>query len=906
MPSRMVRDIGCNVISDDIDAMRELFEQAVDASADERNAILERLDRSNPAAADELRRMLEEDRKTSVDQGPSVGLPPGSSGSRQAASDGSRSADATVPHGHADPAGAENRRRTHSGDHDENDSPRFAMIAPESSRIHLELPPDSPTVAGVRLEGLLGVGGLGRVYRGVQGRRVVAVKVPRPDRLDESFIFRWREECALAHELPSHPNIVTVHQITTARFDDGTVVPAMVMEYLPGAIDLLDYARRHRLDRSERIALFIQACRGVSHLHSRAVVHGDIKPSNLLVIDTDDGPTLKVGDLGGTRTILRHDTRPPQFTWTYASPEQIADDPVKIGPQSDVFSLGKVLCAMLFGVDVVRLPAITDRRAYAGWTPPDLADRLGLDDGALAAALRRATARLPIDRFEAAGDFSAALQKCRTPAVQRLLLSAGDWLNPPPSPPRTRKVFLRRGAVALVAMALSMLLAVLLCNSIVRRQIPLQMVIGTTAPERFDHVAIVRLRDLDELTEVAERFGIDGIDPARVRTIRRLWAAVIRRLADAGAGVIAADIAFPQAPEPELDAVILDAVAAARRAGSAVVVAVQRPERELGPHRIAPRLRDEVDLIGDMRALPVVPGLGSMIMVVDGVDTAPRLPLAMAAAAATQTAFGLRDRLQIQVDAPKSRVVVRGVVPPGLVIPIVRFVEYDPLSPDLSDVLFPEGVDPGERVGFFAFEVPPDSAFEPIDLRVADVLDPELSDALRRRVAGRVVFIANNALPQSPDLHTYVPAMELPDGKPRTVPGPWFHAAATETILAGLPGPRLSMVGLGAAAVVTLVAILSSWWSGTVLGRPKMRSRSARRITTVKAVGTLLWLIACVLVPVTLLAIGTALELTIHYLVAIAIAGATFGLLVGIGLALRAAWGRSAQVANLREVTHAW
>jgi len=198
---------------------------------------------------------------------------------------------------------------------------------------------------------LIGVGGMGEVYRAVraddQYKKQVALKLVRPGQDSSIVVNRFRNERQILANL-DHPNIARL-------LDGGTTedsVPYFVMELIEG--ETIDrYCNHHKLTMVERLKLFLQVCSAVQLAHQRLIVHRDIKPGNILV--TVDGvPKLldfgiaKLLDPGGgsegsepTRTM----TQFRAFTPGYASPEQLKGDPITTA--SDVYSLGVVLYELL-------------------------------------------------------------------------------------------------------------------------------------------------------------------------------------------------------------------------------------------------------------------------------------------------------------------------------------------------------------------------------------------------------------------------------------------------------------------------------------------------------------------------------------------------------------------------------
>src|SRR5437899_3618947 len=177
-----------------------------------------------------------------------------------------------------------------------------------------------------RLIQLLGVGGMGEVWRAEQTEpfhRTVALKLIKSGMDTRAVVARFdSERQALA--LMDHPNIAKV-------FDAGTS-PAgrsyFVMEYVPG-LPITDYCDKHRLTIKERLGLFIQVCEGIQHAHQKAIIHRDIKPSNVLVAEVDGKASPRIIDFGVARAISPRtpdDTALTQFgailgTPDYMSPE---------------------------------------------------------------------------------------------------------------------------------------------------------------------------------------------------------------------------------------------------------------------------------------------------------------------------------------------------------------------------------------------------------------------------------------------------------------------------------------------------------------------------------------------------------------------------------------------------------
>src|SRR5690606_25877249 len=183
---------------------------------------------------------------------------------------------------------------------------------------------------------------MGVVYRASGPEGHVALKVLRGDpRRATELQRRFEQEGRLRI---AHPNVVRT--LGSGACDDGAWI---AFELLEGRSLAEHLAERGRLSLDEAVSLARQAASGLSAAHAAGVVHRDLKPSNLFV--TDDG-SLKIVDFGIARVTDR-DTRLTATghligTAAYLSPEQARGD-ARVGPASDVWSLGVVLYETLAG-----------------------------------------------------------------------------------------------------------------------------------------------------------------------------------------------------------------------------------------------------------------------------------------------------------------------------------------------------------------------------------------------------------------------------------------------------------------------------------------------------------------------------------------------------------------------------
>ena len=192
----------------------------------------------------------------------------------------------------------------------------------------------------------IGTGGMAVVYKTRDHRlnRLVAVKILKPELAqDEDFRRRFNAESQAVAQL-SHPNIVSVYDVSR-----GGDTEYIVMELIDG-ITLKQYMeKRGQLNWRESLHFITQIMRGLSHAHSRGIVHRDIKPQNVMVLR--DG-SVKVADFGiaclenSAQTL----TQEALGSVHYISPEQARGE--RTDARSDIYSSGVVMYEMLTG----RLP----------------------------------------------------------------------------------------------------------------------------------------------------------------------------------------------------------------------------------------------------------------------------------------------------------------------------------------------------------------------------------------------------------------------------------------------------------------------------------------------------------------------------------------------------------------------
>ena len=300
-----------------------------------------------------------------------------------------------------------------------------------------------------KIQRLVARGGMGELYLAHDPDldREVAIKVMSEDiMLDEQARARFYREARAAARL-QHRNIVTVFDFA----HDGEI-PYFVMEFLRGQ-NLSERLRQGPpLTLPMKLDLAIQLCEGLHFAHGEGVIHRDVKPANIWLLD-DGG--VKLLDFGIAKSSTATLTLGSSVVGSagYMSPEQIEGQPVD--SRSDLFSMGAVLFELVTGrppfdgdsVTAVMMKIVQDEPA------PDVRAIAPDTPATLAMAVRRALEKAPDDRYADAAQMAADLRAVRLEIAEQeehiegptITKDVPDVLRIPPQVSGARRQLQRSG-----------------------------------------------------------------------------------------------------------------------------------------------------------------------------------------------------------------------------------------------------------------------------------------------------------------------------------------------------------------------------------------------------------------------------------------------------------------------------
>jgi len=280
-----------------------------------------------------------------------------------------------------------------------------------------------------RLLELLGEGGMGKVFKveHIRMGKALALKLLRGAfARDPAAAARFRAEAQIVSRL-SHPHTIAV-------FDFGEIGEGrfyLAMEYVPGR-DLSRLLRESGpMSEARALGLAEQVLGSLAEAHEVGVVHRDVKPANVMLVERREGDFVKLLDFGIAQLRAVPGALPARGavlgTPSYLAPEQALG--AEVDGRADLYAVGALLYELVSGHPPFEGPAAALRSAHIHLAPPPLADRAPVSRG-FVEVVERALAKRPEERFPSAHAMREALLSVRSELPRT---EAGAWADRLPS-----------------------------------------------------------------------------------------------------------------------------------------------------------------------------------------------------------------------------------------------------------------------------------------------------------------------------------------------------------------------------------------------------------------------------------------------------------------------------------------
>ncbi len=315
------------------------------------------------------------------------------------------------------------------------------------SSVHGGFAPGTVLAERYRINGLLGRGGMGEVYRADDlklGHPVALKFLPKAFAADPRLLERFHGEVRNARQV-SHPNVCRVYDIGQVEGQHF-----LTMEYIDGE-DLASLLRRiGRLPADKGLEIAHQLCSGLAAAHDRGVLHRDLKPANIMI---DGRGRARITDFG-LAVSATEGVQEFAGTPAYMATEQLAGEAATV--RSDLYSLGLVLYEVYTGKRAFEGDSIAELRRKHTTSSPKLPSSISSEiDPAVERALLRCLAEDPQQRPASALQLAAALPGGDPLAAA---LAAGET----PSP----EMVAAAQPEAAISMRAAVLLAVVICAAV--------------------------------------------------------------------------------------------------------------------------------------------------------------------------------------------------------------------------------------------------------------------------------------------------------------------------------------------------------------------------------------------------------------------------------------------------------
>jgi serine/threonine-protein kinase len=293
-----------------------------------------------------------------------------------------------------------------------------SSVAGESAREPVTLSQGAVVADRYRVEGLVGEGGMGAVYRVVHMRmhKVFALKVLHAAASDSPEIVARFEREAVAAGSIDHPNVAVATDF--GQLPDGSFF--LVSEFIAGRSLRAELAVGP-LDAARALGIMRGVVAAVAAAHAKRIVHRDLKPENIMLVRRDgDGDFVKVIDFGIAKVSMPEETKPEGVrepltrigaimgTPEYMSPEQALGQPVD--GRADLYSLGVIFFELLAGRCPFEGDVVSVIRQHLTAEPPPLPQAVVRAlDARVPLVIQRLLAKDAAMRFQTADELAAAL-----------------------------------------------------------------------------------------------------------------------------------------------------------------------------------------------------------------------------------------------------------------------------------------------------------------------------------------------------------------------------------------------------------------------------------------------------------------------------------------------------------------
>lgn len=283
-----------------------------------------------------------------------------------------------------------------------------------------------------RIESVIGQGSAGTVYKAIQELigREVAIKVLHDYLVsDEEFIKRFRQEAKASSRL-SHPNIITIYDFGVLP---KTGRPYIAMDLLRGTPLSEMIADRGYLPMEEAIPILSQVCAALAEAHRQGVVHRDVKPENMVLVERSGQKMFPIVVDFGIARLVQEESDVAKITRTgtvcgsptYMSPEQCTSS--KVDHRSDIYSVGIVIYETLTGTVPFMSDELAKVMAMHLTDPPTPLNKVRPDlqfPDMLERVVAKALSKSPDDRFQDMDDLASAItEAAKQPTANPLAVS---------------------------------------------------------------------------------------------------------------------------------------------------------------------------------------------------------------------------------------------------------------------------------------------------------------------------------------------------------------------------------------------------------------------------------------------------------------------------------------------------